>query len=142
MKKTTIIFLILLVALPLTTYYVIAPLVQQWLIPQTATISNVSYTMYIDSVLWTNNTLLDWGPLDPGASYTCNLTIVNTSNVNATFYLLTDTLPVGWSESWTANATLLEPTQVASGDWTLTVDVAAVPGDSYNWNSWVGGEQS
>lgn len=111
-------------------------------IPQEATVSNATLVTYVDGKQWTNGTLLNWTTVDPGATYYCNLTVQNTGNVNVTVYLIVDGLPLGWTETWTGNATLLMPNESVSGDLDLTVPVDAVKGAKCNWDSYIKGEQS
>jgi hypothetical protein len=112
--------------------------VNQMLYPQTATVpANSTLIAYLDGNVWPNETTIEWGTVNPGATYTKNFTVYNNGNVNMTVALeLSSDQPVGWIETWTANNTLLTPKTSAIGTLSLQVPLDAV-GTSYAWTSWV-----
>lgn len=117
--------------------------IKEYVIPQQATVEpTVNLDIYIDGTPWTNGTLLDWENVTAGETYCFqNLTVVNIGNVNVTVYLLAPDLPAGWTQTWTANATFLQPTEKVEADLTLTVDASAAC-QTYSWNSYIRGEQT
>jgi hypothetical protein len=134
MKKIGTILLCVLLTLGLSL--VVASVLYELTVKQQATIAEVSFTAYVDEQEWNQVDTLNWGDsVEPGATYFANLTVQNTGLENVTAYLITNSLPSGWTESWTANATFLEPGQSAMGDWDLTVDINATQGQTYTWNS-------
>lgn len=135
-KKSKLGTLLLLIT-ALVAGTAIGVLVQEYYYPQNATVkASTSLEIYLDDELWTNGTAIDWGTIEPEDIWYSNLTVVNTGNTNTTVYLVIEGLPQGWTETWTANNTFLEPTESVSGDLTLTVAADATAG-TYEWNSYL-----
>jgi len=119
----------------------IGTIIQEWKYPQQWTVqSNVTLETYLNEVLWTNGTLIDWGNVNASESYYMNLTVVNVGNVDCTVYFIVENLPLGHTLIWTGNQTLLTPLNQISGDVTLTI-LADAEG-AYGCNSYIRGVQS
>jgi len=115
--------------------------IEEWKYPQQWTVqSNVTLETYLNEVLWTNGTLVDWGNVNASESYYMNLTVVNTGNVDCIVYFVVENLPLGHTLTWTGNKTLLIPLAQISGDLTLTIPVDAE--GAYGCNSYIRGEQN
>lgn len=121
------------VAVPITQYF----------FPQNATVAGVvKLEVYVDDALWLNGTAIDWGLVEPDETVFLNLTVKNIGNVNTKVAFLVPNLPTGWMETWTpANNTVIAPSTSAVADLVLTVPSDATPG-TFNWQSWVRGEQT
>jgi hypothetical protein len=113
---------------------VIASEVQQYLMSQTATVTGV--TLILDGVLYINNTLVDWGPLQRGETYNTTLDVNNTSTVPATVTLTLPNLPTGWTEMWNLTGTTIPAHTYAAGLLNLTVP-SDTPLQTYTWDMWV-----
>jgi hypothetical protein len=100
--------------------------------PQTA---NSDVTVYIDDVKqdvnYTQPQTLDWGSTIAGNVYTKNFNVTNTGNQNLTLMLLT-TEPLGTTQSWAHNNSLLPPASYAQGSLTLTLSTNPSSG-AYTW---------
>ena len=109
--------------------------------PQEATIKNPSpLLIYVKGTLMENATdIIDWEDVEPSSVNTCNLTVVNNGTSTLIVYFITVNLPSGFTETWTANSTILLPTKAAVG--TLTLTVSSVEG-SYSWDSYVTWEET
>jgi hypothetical protein len=135
MKKATVIAVIsialavgcvvLVFALPITRYY----------FQNRANVKSTLLTFQLDSVEWANNTLMDWGDVQKGATYTKTFTAHNAGTNAANVYLMSS-LPAGWSMFWAQNGTLLTPDATASGDLQMTTAADASEGVSF-WDVWV-----
>lgn len=92
-------------------------------------------TVYIDSVKqdvnYTQPQTLNWGNVVAGNVYTKNFTVTNTGTQNLTLMLLT-TEPLGTTQTWAYNNSLLPPSTMASGSLTLTLSTNPSPG-TYTW---------
>ena len=106
-----------------------------FLIPTIADVVPPGMNVYIDDQPWSNGQTLDWGIIEPAATYYVNLTIQNTGLFPFTV-ILTDDIPISfgyyeWAENNTAIATgttiktwlNLTTTPTASGQqaWTTTI---------------------
>lgn len=118
---------------------VTASVIQQYYHDESGKVTTVQLEEYLDSQLVANDTSFDWGELLPGESYDWNYTVQNVGSVNCTVYRLVHSLPNGWTETWTGNNTLLTPQDWLVGNLTLTV--AANASGTYNWHSYLIGEQ-
>jgi len=93
---------------------------------------------YLDGRPWSNGTLIQWGDVDPGLTYAKNLTVVNTGNTQLNVELYVSGLEPGWSLTWAATGTDLDPGEAAIGDLILEVPSNAING-TYNWQQWIRG---
>jgi len=102
--------------------------------PSEGGVKTTEFTEYLDGVLLENSTTISF-PVDmePGLSYSKNYTVVNTGATMLSVRLKIQNLPSGWSLSWAANNTALNPGQAAMGDLVLTVGSGAADG-SYYWD--------
>jgi len=140
MKK--LIYISVLVLVAFLAGAVLAVVVQQFLIPSTATVTNVGLQVYIDNELWVNGTELDWSPVEPNSTYYfSNLTALNSGSVNFTVTLTAPNLPTDWTLTWTANGTVLAPNQMAQAELTLYVPVNVVAGQTYTWDMWINADR-
>lgn len=102
---------------------------------QPATSSQTDVTVYLDTVKQNMNITqpqtLNWGNIAAGNVYTKNLTVTNTGSQNLTLMLLT-TEPLGTSQTWAYNNTILPPLSYASGSLTLTLSITPSSGQ-YTW---------
>ena len=87
---------------------------------------------FLDGLPWSNGTLIQWGDLEPGLSYAKNLTVVNTGTTQLTVGLYVSGLEPGWSLTWAANGTDLDPGEAAIGNMILDVPANGTAG-TYNW---------
>lgn len=71
---------------------------------------------------------------------TYNLTVWNNGSTTVLVYLKTSGLPVGWTQTWEGNNTLLMPDYVVEGVCTITIPVEAVDG-MYSWMTTVTAEK-
>jgi len=95
---------------------------------------------YFDGFLEANDTILDWGELEAGESYTWEYWVRNVGTLNCTCYRIVTGLPVGWTETWDYNNTLFEVGQMKTGLLTLTIPVDA--SGTYSWHSILTGKQA
>lgn len=111
---------------------VFAPIVHEYVMTQTATgvEKTVSLRYYMDGTEFYNGSQLAWGLVNVSETYYYNLTVVNVGNLNTKVYVLIKNLPVGWTESWTANNTVLAPNQWVDGDFDLYCGSTG----TYIWN--------
>lgn len=117
----------------------IATAVQMWMYGQTSTVPPEGYTMYLEDEVWANGTAIDWGDTYPGNTYYYNLTVESLVPSNTTVWLEVVDLPLGWTETWDANATLLGPEESVFGWLNLTIPSDAEAGE-YSWDSYIKGE--
>ena len=110
-----------------------AAVIQQYLHPSTATGQILKITSYLDGDLWLNNTGIDWDKVEADKSYWSYLNITNSGQLSCTVTLHSIGLPLGWTQTWTANNTLVTPNEWANG--TLTLTTATVEAITYNWNT-------
>lgn len=117
---------------------VLAAAVNTLVYPNTATVNQITDIQgYVNDVLWTNNTGIDWGAVDRNVTYSKNFAILNNGNANITdghLLLIVTGLPAGWSETWNTNDTLinLQPQQSVTSLLVLSVPFDALPGPT-NW---------
>jgi len=136
-KKLLAIFLIVVICFAVGAG--IALIYKEYTMHQTATAveNTVSLKWYLDGTEFTNDSTLDWGTLNVTETYFYNLTVVNEGTVNTNVYLLIQNLPVGWTETWTANNTVLAPNSWVAGD----LDLYCGSAGTFNWNTKIVGEQ-
>ena len=126
---------IVLIALLVTVGLAVA--VTNIMFPQSADVGTYSSTVcYLNGEVWNNEKLIAWGPVVPGGVYGKNFTVYNAGNINATYTMLFDGLPVDWTEVWTVNGTTVNvlPKTSLNGTLTLWVPVTA-ENRTYSWNS-------
>jgi hypothetical protein len=99
--------------------------------PNDGSISNPILTVYINDILYLNNTAIDWGTCKAGKTYTKNMTISNTGNINLTVTIMSTGLPKGWTLTWQANNTRLEPDYEIEDSLILTI-----PANATAWPVW------
>ena len=100
-----------------------------YIFPTTYTVQSTALTFYLDNTEWQNNTAIDWGFVEPGATYIYqNFTVVNTGTtvVNVTHHTLN--LAPGFNQTYSAHGTILQPTNKTMGTLTLEVPIGAPPG--------------
>jgi len=130
-----------LIALGLLVGVTIGLISTTYIMPQSGTIPSIRFDIYVDTVKWTNNTGITWGDnLNPGTTYNKNLTVVNTSLVNAQVFLILSSFPSDWIQTWIGNETIIAPQGTVKQTLTLTVPVTANP-ETYNWNTRIIGVQ-
>jgi hypothetical protein len=140
MNKQYLLFALVLAGAFLLGNLVIGELIFNLLIPQKITVPDTtSLEAYLNGETWANNTEISWA--NTTGTQTKNLTVWNNGNVNITVTLIIEDLPSGFTETWDANGTLLEPDYWIDGNLTLTVPTNTTVG-TYNWNSYVRGEQT
>ena len=110
-----------------------ALVMEQYLMPQTAYVSAAAF--YLDDVQWTNNTLVDWGSVEPDNTYLWSFRVNNTSAepINVTLYV--SGLPVGWLETWSMNYTTIAVGESAVAPLELYIPVGATGFAS--WSMWI-----
>ena len=114
-----------------------ALVMEQYLMPQTATV-NALVTMNLGGVQWTNDTLVDWGIVDPNTTYVWDFRVNNTSPNNITVTLHVSGLPEGWIETWSANGTMLG--SLGTDDTVIADLTLYVPPTAYGtvtWDMWI-----
>jgi len=100
--------------------------------PNIGTINQPSIEVYLDGQKYENNTAIDWGACDAGATYGFfNFSVLNTGNTNLTVYIVPHGLPSNWTLTWEANNTLIQPNEMASGWLNLTI-----PETATEWPTW------
>ena len=110
--------------------------------PQTASIPvQTGLIITISSSTWTNGSVIDWGPIMPGQTYTKPISFTNTGTTAITSILLSidvaNPLPTGWTETMSAFTITLYPSQTAGGGLiTLVVPPTATAG-TYSWNAYI-----
>ena len=108
--------------------------------PSTATGQTVGITIYLGDEEWINGTAINWGPVEANSQQYDYLNVKNTGQLSCIVTLHSTGLPVGWTQTWTANATTITPNQWANGTlWLNTTNVEAV---TYNWNTIIRAEQT
>jgi len=80
-----------------------------------------NFEAYIDNQRLLTGDTLDWGTHRNTFIFSCNLSVLNTDNVTRTHTLYITNMPIGWKETWIANATAIEPDFWANGTLTLTI---------------------
>ena len=97
--------------------------------------SNGDITVYIDTVQQTGNytqpQTLQWGTISALNTYTKNFTVANTGTSQYSLLLLT-TEPIGTTQSWSFNNTVIAPATVSQGTLTLTLSITPQAG-AYTW---------
>lgn len=114
-----------------------AIVMEQYLMPQTAQV-NALITMSLGESQWTNNTLVDWGNVDPNTTYVWGFRVNNTCLTNITVTLHVSGLPAGWKQTWSANGTMLGPLgteDTVIADLTLYVPPTAF--GTATWDMWI-----
>ena len=139
-KTLQLILIISLIGICIFVGFVVAGVIQQYVYPSTATGQTVGITIYLGDEEWINGTAIDWGNVEADISYYDFLNVKNTGqlSVNVTHY--TTDLPAGWTQTWTANGTV-----IAAGAWangTLTLTTTTVEAQTYNWNTIIRAEQT
>jgi hypothetical protein len=109
----------------------IASVVVQYYYPNDGSISTAILTVHINDIIYSNNTAIDWGTCKAGQTYTKNMTISNTGNINLTVTIMSTGLPKGWTLTWQANNTLLEPDYEIEDSLILTI-----PANATAWPVW------
>lgn len=105
--------------------------------PSQSTVGGTELTEYWDGVIMGNGTTLDYGSdLEPGEAYTHNYTVLNSGATVVSVSLRIVDLPSGWSLTWAANNTALNPGEAAEGDLILTVGAGASDG-TYYWDHYI-----
>ena len=107
---------------------------------ESATVKTVKLEEYLDGEILANSTAMDWGDLEPGATYDWNYTVKNVGSSSCKLYRFVYNLPAGWNYTWTANETTLVSGSSIIGNLTLTV--ASDADGSYTWYSYLIGEQT
>jgi len=126
--KNVIISLLLIAMIATITFAVATPIVQ-YLFPSIGTIlPKTEAAIYVEGVLWSNNTLIEWDTMKLGETLAYNFTVQNmgTTTVNVTLEITE--IPVGISYRRVANGTVLKPNEYAMADLELTVGLSAVNG--------------
>jgi hypothetical protein len=128
---------IIAIALLTFTTLSVATVVVQYYYPNDGSISNPILTVYINDILYSNNTAIDWGTCKAGQTYTKNMTISNTGNITLNVTIVSTGLPKGWTLTWQANNTLLEPDYEIEDYLTLTIPTNATTWPV--WGFWING---
>lgn len=106
----------------------------------TATVTSIKLTRNINGTILTDNEPIDWGIVENGTTTTLgNLTVTNNGTKQCTIYLWHDA-PNGWTVTWDANASVLEPNQNCTAPLELYVAANATQGMTYNWDCYVRAE--
>jgi len=113
--------------------------VQTYQFPNSATIPEVEYTIYIDGTEWTGGTLIEWDIIYPGNTYYYNLTVQSLVPSNTTVHVTTTSLPSGWNLTWSLNATVISPEQTVWDYLNLSIPSDEVA-DTYTWYMEIKGE--
>jgi len=103
---------------------------------ETAMVTTADVVMleeYFDGYLEANDTILDWGELKAGQSYTWEYAVKNVGTVNCNCSRIVDGLPAGWGYTWSFNNTVFTVGQMKTGVLTLTIPVDAE--GAYTWSS-------
>jgi len=127
MKSSTIVLLVIALAVGIGA----AAIVQQSQFPNEAVVES-GLIFYLNGIEWQNDTTIDWGKVHKSSSYFVEFNVTNTSTDNYTLSLITYP-PVGWSQTWIENGTLLNAGSSLKGNLILTVASTASDGN-YNWD--------
>ena len=139
-KTLKYILFIVLFGILVFTGFVVAGMVKQYLYPSTAQGQIVKLTIYFENTEWANNTAIPWGKVESDTAYYDYLNIKNTGQLNVTVTMTTQNLPIGWTQTWTANNTFLKPNEWANG--TLTLTTTTVDAISYYWDTFIEAQQT
>jgi len=106
--------------------------------PQQVTVQPYGTEVYVDTLPYSNNTVIDWGTLYTNSTTSKQLDVKNIGN---TVYvrLHVQGLPPEWSLTWAKNNTLLNHGEWANGTLTLSIPTGAYNG-TYTWDSWITAE--
>ncbi|RLC33575.1 hypothetical protein DRH14_04645 [Candidatus Shapirobacteria bacterium] len=105
--------------------------------PMTATVTETaSLNLYVDGSAWTNGTVIDWGTVEAGKTYTKSLDIKNTGNVAVQVWITVEGLPTGWSLSYDQQNSIVQPGSWLNGTLTLTVPEGAAS-TTYSWTAYL-----
>jgi hypothetical protein len=101
--------------------------------PNTGSIvQNPALEVYINGTPYANQTAVDWGAREAGQTYQFdNMTVKNSGTVALTILVVTEGLPTGWTLTWTANNTALNPGAKAEAPLQLSIPLSAS-----SWGSW------
>lgn len=121
---------------------VLAASIVTYIYPNKATVVSATLTQHLDGSPWSNGTMIDWGLVEPDTTYQFdNLTVQNTGTKNLTAYIITPQLPNGWTYTWTANNTFLQPTMKVEAPLILYVHANATPDSVHLWDTHVCGAE-
>jgi len=128
-NKLSLLFVILIAFV--VTFAACAVLVEYWH-PNTGTITAPALELYIDDILYLNETALDWGPCEAGYTYSIeNMTVLNVGNTALTVSFVTEQLPVGWTLEWEPVTQIVQPDAQIGGWLNLTIPI-----DATEWGTW------
>jgi len=119
------------VALVIVAGFATAAIVEQAMFPNQMEIEG-KLTYYLNDVEFENNSLIDWGKGSKGKSYFYDFNVTNPTENNYTLYLVTYP-PVGWTQTWIQNGTLLPFYSSIVGKLILSVSSTVADG-FYYWN--------
>lgn len=129
--NTKLVSIALILAIALLTAVSGAVLIQ-YFCPNIGIIgTHAELTVYIEDVLWTNNTENDWGTCEPGYIYLKELNVTNTGNTPLTVQVILEDLPPGWTLTWAHNNTSFAIGQSKAADLQLSI-----PSDATGWGTW------
>lgn len=89
---------------------------------------------YVDNVAFANNSWINWGDLTGGVAETAEFSVYNAGNVALNISLIISNLPSQWTETWSANNTVVAAKNWLNATLTLTPYVDALAG-YYSWNT-------
>ena len=115
-------------------------LLESHLHPSTATVKADVLAKWLDGTPFPNQTQIDWEIVEPGYTYSYNLTVLNNGTEVFTVFVYDVGLPSGWTTDWGSNGTLLNPSEWVWGFYNLTVPVDAVKGSVNTWDTYVNAE--
>lgn len=123
---------ILLMVIAVVATIVAAAAVAYMLSPNNiATVNGLQ--MYFNGIRWANETVTDWGFLNPDQSVIVPFNVTSFyESQNMAIALILPDLPLDWTAVWTLNGTTVIAGSEISGAFTLHVSATALPKD-YQW---------
>ena len=113
---------------------------KEYLHPMTAEVVSITLTRTLEGTELAQDEQIDWGIVENGTTTTLgNLTVTNNGTAPCTVYLWHNA-PNGWTITWNANTSVLEPNQNCTAPLELYVAANATQGMTYNWDCYVRAE--
>ena len=109
-----------------------------WIYPTTVKGGTMELAIYLEDEQWLNGTSINYGTIYPEETLYYNFTVQNLCNTSITVYFTYSNLPVGFTYTWTGNATTLDVEESVSGWLNLTAP-ESLEEITYSWNSYIKG---
>ena len=130
--------IIVAIVLAVTFGVVAAATLWQTMHPNTGNVPEaVGVSLRLNGNTFANGASVDWGVLHEGTQQHV-LNVENVGNVAFTVTVTTESLPSGWTQTWTQEGATVTPGASVSGNLVLTIPADPEAGD-YTWSMTVTG---